>query len=133
MDNLPLISAPLLDPASKPASASINAGIPGQLATTSATLFQLLCTMAGTGILQLPFTIAQGGWAALLLVVIVGIMTNWTGKLLIQSLYLNPAGYERIPGYPEIGEGTTTARSEAKITVAIRPSYYPQNSAQGLL
>ncbi|GMI06379.1 hypothetical protein TrLO_g3728 [Triparma laevis f. longispina] len=104
MDNLPLISAPLLDPASKPASASINAGIPGQLATTSATLFQLLCTMAGTGILQLPFTIAQGGWAALILVVIVGIMTNWTGKLLIQSLYLNPAGYERIPGYPEIGE-----------------------------
>eukprot|EP00518_Triparma_eleuthera_P017592 CAMPEP_0197546008 /NCGR_PEP_ID=MMETSP1320-20131121/809_1 /TAXON_ID=91990 /ORGANISM="Bolidomonas sp., Strain RCC2347" /LENGTH=408 /DNA_ID=CAMNT_0043105555 /DNA_START=169 /DNA_END=1393 /DNA_ORIENTATION=+ len=60
--------------------------------------------MAGTGILQLPYTINQGGWLALSLVVVVGLMTNWTGKLLISSLYLNPSGYQRLEGYPEIGE-----------------------------
>mmetsp|Transcript_8157 Transcript_8157/g.14789 ORF Transcript_8157/g.14789 Transcript_8157/m.14789 type:complete len:446 (+) Transcript_8157:50-1387(+) len=96
-------SLPLLESGNKPASAAVN-GVAGQLASTSATLFQLLCTMAGTGILQLPYTVSQGGWLALTLVVLVGVMTNWTGKLLIQSLYLNPAGYERLPGYPEIGE-----------------------------
>ena len=60
--------------------------------------------MCGTGILQLPFTINQGGWLSLVLVIVVGIMANWTGKLLIQSLYLDPRSHRRIEGFPEIGE-----------------------------
>ena len=31
-----------------------------------------MCTMAGTGILQLPLTLKQGGWVCLGLIVLVG-------------------------------------------------------------
>ena len=66
--------------------------------------------MAGTGILQLPFTIAQGGWCALILVALVGLITNWTGKLIISSLYLAAPDlsqpFHRLEGYPEIGRAS---------------------------
>jgi vesicular inhibitory amino acid transporter len=71
--------------------------------STNQTTSLLLCTMAGTGILQLPLTISQGGWAALVLVALCGLIANWTGKLLVSSLYLNPTSHGRLEGYPEIG------------------------------
>eukprot|EP00943_MAST-04B_sp_MAST-4B-sp1_P002120 g2120.t1 len=77
-----------------------------------ATLFSILCTMAGTGILQLPFTLKQGGWLCLTLLFIVALMTNTTGKWLIHCLYessnnnkellLQPS--KRLNDYPSIGE-----------------------------
>ena len=57
--------------------------------------------MAGTGILQLPLTLQQGGWIGLLLIVLVAAMTNTTGKWLIKCLY---RGQHRLNGYPDIGE-----------------------------
>ena len=51
-----------------------------------ATVLTVLCTMAGTGILQLPLSIAQG-LDMLRLIVAVAIMTNRTGIWLIQCLY----------------------------------------------
>ena len=35
------------------------------------TWFTIICTMAGTGILQLPLTLQQGGWIGLVLIVVV--------------------------------------------------------------
>ena len=56
------------------------------------TWFNILCTMAGTGILQLPYTLQQGGWACIALVFIIAVMTCYNGVILINSLYLNPEG-----------------------------------------
>ena len=44
--------------------------------TAIMTWFNVLCTMAGTGILQLPYTLQQGGWACILLVFLVAVMTS---------------------------------------------------------
>ena len=41
-----------------------------------AALFSILCTMAGTGILQLPLTLKQGGWVCLSLIIVVALMTK---------------------------------------------------------
>lgn len=49
--------------------------------------FNIMCTMAGTGILQLPYTLKQGGWVSIGLVIIIAAMTNTTGKWLIRCLY----------------------------------------------
>ena len=78
-----------------------------------AALFSILCTMAGTGILQLPLTLKQGGWVCLSLIIVVALMTNTTGKWLIKCLYergtsngkqllLQPSA--RLNDYPSIGD-----------------------------
>eukprot|EP00945_MAST-04E_sp_MAST-4E-sp1_P000396 g396.t1 len=71
--------------------------------------FSILCTMAGTGILQLPYTLLQGGWLCLVLIVLIGWMTNTTGRWIVRCLYdhsrvglLQPQN--RLQGYPEVGE-----------------------------
>jgi len=43
--------------------------------------------MAGTGILQLPFTLNQGGWAAVGIIVLSALGTWYTGIILIDSLH----------------------------------------------
>eukprot|EP01064_Diplonema_japonicum_P014715 TRINITY_DN223_c0_g2_i8.p1 TRINITY_DN223_c0_g2~~TRINITY_DN223_c0_g2_i8.p1 ORF type:complete len:491 (+),score=138.28 TRINITY_DN223_c0_g2_i8:60-1475(+) len=62
----------------------------------------VVCTMAGTGILQLPYTLKQGGWSMAALIIGVAGMANYTGKLVIYNLY-RPGGI-RLKGYPETGE-----------------------------
>ena len=75
--------------------------------------FSILCTMAGTGILQLPLTLKQGGWLCLALIVVIAAMTNTTGKWLIHCLYEHSGGNgkelllqpgRRLKDYPSIGE-----------------------------
>ena len=82
------------------------------------TWFSILCTMAGTGILGLPFTLHQGGWLVIGLIVIVAGATNYTGKALVKCLHAvrrRQAQDEETPltvadkpaahlGYPEIGQ-----------------------------
>ena len=74
--------------------------------------------MAGTGILQLPYTLNQGGWATLGVLFLVGAMTRYTGKELIKCLYEGAAKKDsllavedasearrpRLEGYAAIGE-----------------------------
>ena len=67
------------------------------------TWFTIVCTMAGTGILQLPFTLQQGGWLCLVLIGFIGFMTNYTGRILISSLYYGRDG-ARLNNYPAIGQ-----------------------------
>lgn len=66
--------------------------------------FSIVCTMVGCGILGLPETLSQGGWAAGALIVLISIMTNYTARILITSLYRGPPGGGRLSGYPAIGE-----------------------------
>lgn len=87
--------------------------------------FGVMCTMAGTGILQLPYTLKQGGWVCVVMIVAVAALTNYTAKLVIKALYWGASaehrhlqlhdndaeGLEtpavvsaaRLAGYPEIG------------------------------
>ncbi|KAK3272425.1 hypothetical protein CYMTET_19279 [Cymbomonas tetramitiformis] len=53
-------------------------------------LYTCLCIMLGTGILQLPYTLRQGGWLACALIVVVAFMATYTGKVLILCLYSRP-------------------------------------------
>jgi hypothetical protein len=58
--------------------------------------------MAGMGILQLALMLAQGGWVCLGLIVACSVMTNYTGKLLIQCCYVGDV--RTYKSYAAIGE-----------------------------
>ena len=45
---------------------------------------------SGTGTLGVPFAIMQGGYMAMVAVVIISVITNYTGKLIIECLYEKP-------------------------------------------
>ncbi|KAK9729097.1 hypothetical protein K7432_000539 [Basidiobolus ranarum] len=63
--------------------------------------FNVICVVAGTGTLQLPLTLEQGGWASIFLMMICGTIAVYTGNLLIKCLYYN--GRSRLPDYPSVG------------------------------
>lgn len=44
----------------------------------------------GTGTLGVPFAVMQGGYMSLVAIVIVSIITNYTGKLIVECLYEKP-------------------------------------------
>ena len=67
----------------------------------SRTLFNVVCTMAGSGILALPATVREGGWISLVILVLTGIMTNYTGHILVRCLHTDARG--RLANYPAIG------------------------------
>eukprot|EP00939_MAST-03C_sp_MAST-3C-sp1_P003315 g3315.t1 len=66
-------SSPLLETA-----AAAKKGKRGDSRMEWPAMFSILCTMAGTGILQLPLTAHQGGWVCVGLIVIVAFMANST-------------------------------------------------------
>jgi amino acid permease len=78
-----------------------------------ATVLSILQLMAGTGILGLPQAVADGGWLCLPIMVVVGLMANYTAKALIKTLYAEPRKEthvqlantygERLPCYPSVG------------------------------
>ena len=56
--------------------------------SNDAALFHVICVIAGSGILQLPFALSQSGWLGVPLMVMVGVVTEYTGRLLIECLYV---------------------------------------------
>jgi len=65
-------------------------------------LVSILCTCVGTGILQLPFTLKQGGWLCVALIFLVALLTNTTGRWLIKCLYQENG--KRLHDYPAVGQ-----------------------------
>ncbi|KAJ1654724.1 hypothetical protein IWQ61_005391 [Dispira simplex] len=63
--------------------------------------FNIVCVVAGTGTLQLPWCLAEGGWAAVMCVFLASAIAVFTGRLLIQCLYHKEG--QRLSSYPEIG------------------------------
>ncbi|KAJ1957446.1 hypothetical protein IWQ62_005086 [Dispira parvispora] len=63
--------------------------------------FNIVCVVAGTGTLQLPWCLAEGGWVALSCVFLAAAMAIFTGRLLIQCLYHKEG--QRLSSYPEVG------------------------------
>ncbi|KAF9297515.1 hypothetical protein BGZ88_009776 [Linnemannia elongata] len=63
--------------------------------------FNIVCVVAGTGTLGLPFCLAQGGWIGVAILVLSMVMSIYTGILLIKCLYYN--GHTRVASYQDVG------------------------------
>lgn len=62
--------------------------------------FNVVCVVAGTGTLGLPYALALGGWIGLFILFLAWSMSVYTGTLLIRCLYAN--GKQRLSSYKEI-------------------------------
>eukprot|EP00750_Incisomonas_marina_P009558 INCI16042.2.p1 GENE.INCI16042.2~~INCI16042.2.p1 ORF type:complete len:623 (+),score=69.95 INCI16042.2:243-2111(+) len=51
-------------------------------ATTIQTLFNSINVLLGVGVLTVPYAISEGGWAAVAVLALLGLITNYTAKLL---------------------------------------------------
>ncbi|KAG0229662.1 hypothetical protein BGW42_001423 [Actinomortierella wolfii] len=61
----------------------------------------VVCVVAGTGTLGLPYALKLGGWFGVVVLLVSLIMTIYTGILLMKCLYYN--GKYRLSSYHEIG------------------------------
>lgn len=71
------------------------------------TIFNMINANLGTGILAMPFVIRLGGYWGIVLTIVVGILGNYTGKVLISLLYEENQDGTRIrvrDSYADIGE-----------------------------
>lgn len=48
--------------------------------------YNVICSIVGAGFLQLPYSLAQGGWLSLIFFGAAGLLSTWTSILLIKSL-----------------------------------------------
>ncbi|KAI9282235.1 transmembrane amino acid transporter protein-domain-containing protein [Sporodiniella umbellata] len=62
--------------------------------------FNVVCVVAGTGTLGLPYALRLGGWIGILILFLAWSMSVYTGILLIRCLYAN--GKQRLLSYKEI-------------------------------
>ncbi|KAI9025996.1 transmembrane amino acid transporter protein-domain-containing protein [Phycomyces nitens] len=65
--------------------------------------FNVVCVVAGTGTLGLPFALRQGGWIGLLILFLSWIFSVYTGVILIRSLYSKD---KRLTSYQEVAEAS---------------------------
>lgn len=56
------------------------------------TYFNVVCVVAGTGILGLPMALRQGGWIGLLILFLSWTMSTYTASILIRCLYATDKG-----------------------------------------
>ncbi|KAJ9077954.1 hypothetical protein DSO57_1011694 [Entomophthora muscae] len=61
----------------------------------------IVCVVAGTGTLGLPFALNQGGWVAVSLFPLVAVICMFTSKLLIECLYCREG--ERLEEFSDVG------------------------------
>ncbi|KAJ9056582.1 hypothetical protein DSO57_1031525 [Entomophthora muscae] len=70
--------------------------------TSFGTFVNIVCAVAGTGILGLPYALKQGGWVALSLFFLGAAMAIYTSRMLIECLYCKPGS--RLHEFSDIGE-----------------------------
>ncbi|KAJ1925911.1 hypothetical protein IWQ60_004251 [Tieghemiomyces parasiticus] len=63
--------------------------------------FNIVCVIAGTGTLQLPYSFGQAGWIGIACVAIAGLFSLFTGHLLIRCLYYKDG--ERLSSFSDVG------------------------------
>ncbi|KAG0739812.1 hypothetical protein G6F57_000744 [Rhizopus arrhizus] len=62
--------------------------------------FNVVCVVAGTGTLGLPYALRLGGWIGILIIFLAWSMSIYTGIILIRCLYAN--GKRRLISYKEV-------------------------------
>lgn len=73
-------------------------------ASSFAAYFNVVCIIAGSGTLGLPFAVALGGWISMLFFVFTTFATIYTSKLLIECLYYREG--HRLEQFADIGEAS---------------------------
>jgi amino acid permease len=63
--------------------------------------YHIICIIAGTGLLQIPFAFSKAGWSGIIFLIGAAWVNVYTGKLIIKCLQ---QGQKRLDGYPHIGE-----------------------------
>ncbi|KAJ3069743.1 hypothetical protein HDU98_007199 [Podochytrium sp. JEL0797] len=66
-------------------------------------IYHIVCVIAGTGVLQLPYALNQAGWIGAALIVFAGFANNYSGLLLVKCLYAPTEGERRLTGFAHIG------------------------------
>jgi len=64
--------------------------------------FNIVCAVAGAGILGLPYAMRDGGWLAIIFFFIGAILSTYTSKQLIECLYYQPG--VRLNDLSDVGE-----------------------------
>ncbi|KAI9023633.1 transmembrane amino acid transporter protein-domain-containing protein [Phycomyces nitens] len=62
--------------------------------------FNVVCVVAGTGTLGLPYALKQGGWIGVFVIFLAWAMSIYTGTILVRCLYAN--GKNRLHTYKDI-------------------------------
>ncbi|CAO3589053.1 unnamed protein product [Absidia cylindrospora] len=62
--------------------------------------FNIVCVIAGTGTLGLPFALKQGGWFSLFILFLAWFMSTYTAIILIKCLYVK--GNKRLHNYKDV-------------------------------
>ncbi|ORY05423.1 hypothetical protein K493DRAFT_204436 [Basidiobolus meristosporus CBS 931.73] len=65
--------------------------------------FNIVCVVAGTGVLQMAYAFTLAGWISVLITVVSAILATYTGSILIKCLYYKGPKH-RLDGYAAIGE-----------------------------
>ncbi|KAI8335707.1 transmembrane amino acid transporter protein-domain-containing protein [Chlamydoabsidia padenii] len=77
--------------------------LPRNISNTSV-LTSIICVVAGSGTLGIPYALSQSGWIGMLFLLISACISHYTGCLIIRCLYLGQP--KRLDGFPEIGHAT---------------------------
>ncbi|OBZ85571.1 Vesicular GABA transporter [Choanephora cucurbitarum] len=72
----------------------------GNISNTS-TLSNIICVVAGTGILAIAHALSKAGWIGLLFLILGALMSHFTGIILIQCLYAHK--HQRFQDYADLG------------------------------
>ncbi|KAJ1916733.1 hypothetical protein H4219_003603 [Mycoemilia scoparia] len=79
----------------------LKIGEPGEhKASNLSTYFNIVCIVAGTGILQLPYALSEGGWSAVFLIALAALMSNFTANATVRCLYYKDG--IRLDGYSDV-------------------------------
>ncbi|KAJ1825157.1 hypothetical protein GGH91_000106 [Coemansia sp. RSA 2671] len=73
-----------------------------QKGSATETFFHIVCISAGTGILQLPYALKQGGWIGALYIILAAAISAYTGNILVKCLYHKQG--TRLRSYSEVVE-----------------------------
>ncbi|ORY46342.1 hypothetical protein BCR33DRAFT_783519 [Rhizoclosmatium globosum] len=73
--------------------------------TVAEAIYHIICVIAGSGVLQLPYALNQSGWIGVGLIVFSAFSNQYAGGLLIKCLYANSRGSSgrRLTGFSAVG------------------------------
>ncbi|KAK9762149.1 hypothetical protein K7432_012392 [Basidiobolus ranarum] len=74
----------------------------GRTSSSFGAYFNIVCVIAGLGVLQMASAFRQSGWFGAVITVFCSLLCIYTGHLLIKCLYFD--GKNRLAGYSAIGE-----------------------------
>ena len=103
------------------ASAMVEANRPGGDSTFEQALFNSVNILLGVGLLSVPGALAKGGWAALGVLGLLGVVTNYTGKAIVrcQEYDLRAGIGPVLESYEDIGERAFGPAGRAFITTVL--------------